>query len=473
MKRNCQKTRDHICDWISGTLPEAEEQALRQHLDSCTNCRQYAQALEQEDTSLTNHFAQLDAAMPTRQARVLRAVELLHTNRKTDVITTWKRIMGSRYGRLTAVAAAVVVALVAAHWFGAGTAAYGLTEALEYSQNAGVIHIRGWYLHQSADNGAFERLPFEHWTDRKNGCYKQADTIGYADSDPNRPIHMLRVSDAEYVMDTSYSTDSTTGQITPWISYTKLGPFQQRLRIHTMVAFPEFMEHLSEVKGFARVGRERIKGTITDVWEGEIIAPAETVPYTKLRIWLSPSTGQIHRILRWKNTGKDAVQWVLGQDTHTIEYDITPPKDCFNTDPPDGYELDNTKATAVTRELGDYDGRGRFYTCVGFTLNDGTVILGWHANHEPQESQARFFANLKPTGPLPQLPARIVALKPWPMEEDTTLAGRHLAWTKKNGKFYEWDVYVADREMPKRSAFLICTPRFGKPASSSSRFSSV
>jgi hypothetical protein len=32
------------------------------------------------------------------------------------------------------------------------------------------------------------------------------------------------------------------------------------------------------------------------------------------------------------------------------------------------------------RELGE-DGRSRFYTCLGFTLNDGTVILGWHANH--------------------------------------------------------------------------------------------
>jgi len=158
----------------------------------------------------------------------------------------------------------------------------------------------------------------------------------------------------------------------------------------------------------------------------------------------------------------------MSMDADCIEYDVAPPPDCFQTDPPKGYELTNTKETIVPRELGE-DGRSRFYVCIGFILNDGSVILGWHANDKQQESQARYFADLSPGGPLPELPARIVALKPWPVPEEITCVGRHLAWTQKNGRFYEWGIYVPDRKMPERSTFkdykVICEFRDVEPRS--------
>ncbi|NLZ04475.1 MAG: hypothetical protein GXY19_04835 [Phycisphaerae bacterium] len=447
MNADCRRIRDHISDAISDALPEADERALREHLDGCADCRRYAQSLAREHASLADHFARIDAGMAARRSQVLAAIE----QPRLAVPSLRRRIL-----RKVAVAAAILVAAgLGLRWIGLGTAAYGLTEALEHSQNADVIHIKGWHLRESVDSGELKRLPFEHWIDRRNGRYRDDYTIGYADSDPNRPLCMLEVFDGEYCMDTrGYSTDPATGRTTLSIEYAKLSPFQRRLKMHTMGAFPAFMKHLREVKGFTRTGREQIEGTATDVWEGEIVAPDETVPYTKLRIWLSPSTGRILRIRRWLNEKEDSVEWMLRQEAHTIEYDVLPPPDCFRTDPPDGYELVNTKATAVTRELGDYDGRSRFYTCVGFTLNDGSVILGWHANHLPQESQADVFANLRPAESLPQLPARVVALKPWPIEEeDTILAGYHLAWTAKRGKFYEWGLYVPDRKVPERNTF--------------------
>ena len=107
MKRDCPNIRDHISDLISGTLPEADERAIRDHLDTCAECRRYAQALEREDASLTDHFAQIDADMATRQARVLRAVASSRTTRQTDTIAMWKRIMENR---LSKVAAAAIIA---------------------------------------------------------------------------------------------------------------------------------------------------------------------------------------------------------------------------------------------------------------------------------------------------------------------------------------------------------------------------
>lgn len=94
-----------------------------------------------------------------------------------------------------------------------------------------------------------------------------------------------------------------------------------------------------------------------------------------------------------------------------------------------------------------------FYGCIGFTLNDGTVIYGWHANHRPGESQAHLLADVKVGDPLPRLPARVAALKPWPLTEETTLNGHHLAWTHKGAKYYEWGIYVPDKSIPRRDTF--------------------
>jgi len=111
MQSDCQKTRDHISDLTSGTLPKADEQSLREHVNLCTDCRKYAQALEQEDALLINHFAQIDADMAARQARVLQALEYQHAKPTGDIAPIWRGMMKRRISRL-AVAAAVVFATI-------------------------------------------------------------------------------------------------------------------------------------------------------------------------------------------------------------------------------------------------------------------------------------------------------------------------------------------------------------------------
>jgi len=366
-------------------------------------------------------------------------------------------IMNSRIAKPAVAAAVVIAAIAGMRWSGSGTA-YGLTEAIRSYDSADTVHVKGWsFFRQDTPYGQELRgLPYEYWLDKKGGRYKSLRGIGFSDSDPNRPNYYLGVSDGQYVMKTSYHTDRVTKVTTPSARFEKVGGFQQRVEVRTMEAFPGFFANLNQVKGFSRIGQERMGGTIADVWMGEITGPGETLPYEKLMIWLSPSTRKILRMVRWDNKDKDSVRWVLRQDAHTIEYNVVPPADCFRTDAPDGYRLDNTKATATARNFGDdvvFGGRAKFYGCIGFTLNDGTVIYGWHANPRPEESQAPLFTEVKPGDPLPKLPARVAGLKPWPLAKDTTLTGRHLAWTRKGAKYYEWGIYVADKKMPPRDTF--------------------
>ncbi len=358
-------------------------------------------------------------------------------------------IMKSTITKFAVAAVIIATTIIGIRWFIVTAPAYGITEALKLCENADIVHIKGWkYLH-TGDDTQLEKFPFELWFDKKNGRFRDLLPLRwYGDYTTDEPTYSLTVSDGLYTMKTKYRGNRGTTE------FTKLSPFQQRLQIHTIEVFPGYMANPDNVEGFARVGQERIKNGVADIWEGEVVAPGKTVPYKKYRIVLLPSTGEIVRLFLWTNAEEDSVRWVLLKEAHTIEYNTTPPVDCFKTESPEGYELVNTRETAIERELGPTNAdRVRFYGCIGFTLNDRSVIFGWHANHKPEESQAHLFANLKQGGPLPNLPAQIVGLKPWPVEEDITFVGRHLVCTQKNNKFYEWGIYVPNKKMPKRDTF--------------------
>jgi outer membrane lipoprotein-sorting protein len=365
----------------------------------------------------------------------------------------WRIIMKSPITKLAAAAVIIAGTIIGLHWFGAGVPAYGITEALALWRNVETVHIKGWQFLHTGDDTQLEKFPFELWFDKKNGRFKNWRPWGwFGDYTTETPKYYLSISDGEYVMETSYRENYDENKIYPMVGFTKLSSFQQRLQMHTLEPFPPFIANLDQVKGFTKVGRERIKNKTVDIWQGEIMAAGKTIPHNKMKIWLSPETGEIVRIFTWKNAEEDSVRWLSSNDADTIEYNVAPPADCFETEPPEGYEPTNTKETAIEHELGE-EGGVKFYGCIGFTLKDGSVIYGWHANHKPDESQGHLFADVKPGGPLPNLPAQIIELKPWPVEEEITLTGRHLTFTKKKGKFYEWGIYMSNKKMPKRDTF--------------------
>ena len=364
----------------------------------------------------------------------------------------WSIIIKSRITKLAAAAVMIAGTIIGLHWFGDGSPAYGITEALELWKNAETVHIKGWDFLRKGDDTQLQKFPFEIWYDKKNGRLKY--WLPHSRSRPpvyttETPRYRLYVSDGQYIMETGYR-DSDGNPTPPLVMFIKLSPFEQRLQIRTMNPFPAYMANLNQVKGFTKVGREQIKNKTVDIWEG-LITSAGPFPIKK-RIWLSPETGEIVRIFTWMNAGENSIRWMALSDADTIEYNAVPPANCFNTDPPAGHKQMNTKETIVERELSD-GGPAKFHSCIGFTLKDGSVIYGWHANNKPDESQAHLFTDLKPGGPLPNLPAKVVGLRPWPTEEGIILAGRHLTFTRKKGKFYEWGIYVSDENTPERNTF--------------------
>ncbi|MBN2316388.1 MAG: hypothetical protein JXM79_20845 [Sedimentisphaerales bacterium] len=111
MNSDCEKMKDQIADLVTGILSEAQEQKLRQHLTEYVACRDYANALKNEDALLTEFVEKTDADMTRRQERLLQAIDRSYQSRKKQPLLMWRTIMKGSIVKLTA-AAIVVIACV-------------------------------------------------------------------------------------------------------------------------------------------------------------------------------------------------------------------------------------------------------------------------------------------------------------------------------------------------------------------------
>jgi hypothetical protein len=64
-------------------------------------------------------------------------------------------------------------------------------------------------------------------------------------------------------------------------------------------------------------------------------------------------------------------------------------------------------------------------------------------------SQAGLFRNLTAGGPLPKLPLELHTMLPTPRQGELAWTGRHLAFTQRNGRYYEWTLYVPNQTVPR------------------------
>jgi len=165
-------------------------------------------------------------------------------------------IMKSRITKLAAAAVVIAGTIIGLHWFGDGSPAYGITEALELWKNADIVHVKGWGFLRKGDDTQLQKFPFEIWYDKKNGRFKYwlPDIRGWPPVyTTETPRHWLHVSDGQYIMETGYR-HSDSNSAPPLVMFIKLSPFEQRLQIRTMNPFPAYMANLNQVKGFTKVG---------------------------------------------------------------------------------------------------------------------------------------------------------------------------------------------------------------------------
>lgn len=253
--------------------------------------------------------------------------------------------------------------------------------------------------------------------------------------------------------------------------FTRLTPLWRSLRIRKMyprvTAFADQFAKTSVRDRFAKMGEETVNGTLFEIWESEQEISRydrETQTYVydgqqwlRSKVWLSPMSGVVGRIEYWFKGPTTNGEWVDDGGIDLVERDVVPPPGTFDTTPPQEFTLKNTKETARIVSIsddcsGDAVGDLEIRYHIGFNFSDGTILLGWSSQDpESSQSQAPLFQDLLPGGPLPKLPIEIHTILPTNPDCHLTYTGHHLAWTQKEEQFYEWSLFVPDKDLTSPS----------------------
>jgi hypothetical protein len=349
---------------------------------------------------------------------------------------------------------------------------YALSDIPELLRSAKVLHLHGW-----ASGDQRVKLVRDYWLDAARGRWHVSHTVAdlVEGSSPSEELKKQKnrgrqwIFDGEYRMALSYEVSGAPGDplLKTTADFTRLTPFRRNLeRRRYYEAVTENVAGFDDARAlglFARVGRETVDGIAFEIWEsqqdmGSYDKPANTVAFDgqnliRIKVWLSPKLGVLGRVEKWVSNPKTQGAWVLGEVAEKIERDVAPPPGIFDTVPPAGCTLKNTRETArldtldtggYSEEIGDWGLRYH----AGFNLGDGTILLGWRSQARGStESQAPLFQDLLPGGPLPKLPIVIHTLVPQNPACPITYTGRHLAWTQKGSRFFEWSLFVPDKDL--------------------------
>jgi hypothetical protein len=322
---------------------------------------------------------------------------------------------------------------------------YAFSEVPALIRSAQTFHIHGvrrWIM-----SGKLVDLPIDSWN-TAGGAYR---TIG-------THVHENGVDLPDVVCDGKYQME--IDHVNKSVSFTRVTPLRTRI-----IFLAEMQNHLfgnlSRGDGLARTGMETIDGRTCEVWQREETWPCDVVAARSSKYWFDPSTGVLVRAERWaKDTYSGQFRQCFLLDK--IERNIEPPAGIFDTTPPADYKLTNTKETAPLESFSHATYTGKTLETVvhaGFILPDGSVVLPWSVRElgkdEPQDS---LFAGLVAGGELPKLPLEVYGLKPQG-ETKLTYRGRHLAWTRKDGRCFEWALYVPDKDLLDPISFFTLLTR--------------
>ncbi|MBN2590451.1 MAG: hypothetical protein JXA96_11365 [Sedimentisphaerales bacterium] len=356
-----------------------------------------------------------------------------------------KILMKSKLSRLTTAAMITLVAAVSIFFLDKSVApVYGISDMPELFEQAKVIHIQGKQYFGSQrmpDGSEIPPVPIDNWIDLENGRSRSTQTGLSSGPDYVNVNISESISDGQYLMIINHTVKD--------VVFFKKSRYQQMLDAYanSQATQQQMFGDIAQLKNIKKVNTEQIDGVTYDIWEGQIQGPIP-IWIHKYKYWILPATGQLGRVQLFSKIGGG--QWNLEYVYNKIEYNVKIPDNVFSINIPEDYELKNTKETAIPLELssggggiGDDKYNIRANVMIGFRMPDDSIIAGWFSVDENSEiPQKDYFTDLEFGGSLPALPMVIYGLKPNVMGSDIIYTGYHLAYTQKDGKFFEWSLYV-------------------------------
>ena len=355
-------------------------------------------------------------------------------------------IMQSKITRYAAAAVIILAGMIIVNQFGGSvdivSKAYGISDVPELYSSANTIHVKRYIANVKFLNEQETTLYSEDWIDIENGRFR---TSGLGMATIRGSKKRTGAVGLEFILNGNFRIQ--INHSFKVAQFYKLSDFKRKLSIREQV--DRFLETIflsdDELTGYVKVGQEQIDDKNYDIWEKDFV-DTEQKPERITKYWLSPSDGELKKVQHWRRYEESDGEWSLTSEEQ-IERNVVPPEGIFEIVAPEGYRLSNTKETAFI---------SRFIACpirdnsnsaiaVIIALPDGIVIMGWNEkNISPESSTAKSIRNLEAGGILPEMPIEINLTSGSPTYTDLKIThiARHLAYTQKEDKFYEWTIYV-------------------------------
>jgi outer membrane lipoprotein-sorting protein len=359
-----------------------------------------------------------------------------------------RRIMKTRIAKVASVAAVIAVAALAmTFWSRFSSPAYAITDLPGQFEQAHTIHVKGWHYfpeHTMPDGSAVPPSPIDNWTDVVNARSRFTTTQLTSGADG------VKVYVSEVVRDGPSWLRIDHGDRKS-VTYFRVSKYQQKLGVRQIskLISGQLFGDITQLSNSIVVGTERINGVACDIWQ------SDDAHGGRWRQWLSADTGRLVRAQALRKV--DSGEWKVATDYSLIEYNVEPPEGTFSLEPPEGYTASNSPQTAYSTDLGKngvpgFRDEDWYYYCgpkLAFALPDGSIVLGWQS-FDPMdaEKQAVLFEGMTFGGPLPKLPVEFYALIPDNGSSEPLYTGYHLAFTRKQGRFAEWGLYVPNGTPP-------------------------
>jgi len=359
-----------------------------------------------------------------------------------------RRIMKTRIAKIASAAAVIAVAALAlTFWSRSSAPAYAITDLPAQFEQARTIHVQGWHYfpeHMMPDGSAVPPSPIDNWTDVENARSRYTTTQLTSGADG------VKVYVSEVVRDGPSWIRIDHGDRRS-VTYFRVSEYQQKLGVRQIskLISGQLFGDITQLSNSIVVGDERIDGVACDIWQ------SDDAHGGRWRQWLSADTGRLVRAQALRKV--DSGEWKVATDYSLIEYNVEPPEGTFSLEPPEGYTASNSPQTAYSMDLGKnglpgFRDEHWYYYCgpkLAFALADGSIVLGWQS-FDPMdaEKQAVLFEGVTFGGPLPKLPVEFYALIPDNGSSEPLYTGYHLAFTRKQGRFAEWSLYVPDGTPP-------------------------
>lgn len=358
-----------------------------------------------------------------------------------------RRLMKTRIAKVASVAAVIAVAALAlTFWNRSSAPAYAITDLPAQFEQARTIHVQGWHHFPEftmPDGSDVPPSPIDNWTDVVNA------RLRYTTTQLTSGANGVNVTVSEVIRDGPSHMRIDHGDRRS-VTYFHVSEYQQKLgvrRISKLISGQLFGD-ITQLSNSIVVGAERIDGIACDIWQSDDARGG------RWRQWLAADTGRLVRAQALRKV--DSGQWKVATDYSLIEYNVEPPEGTFSLEPPEGYTADNSPETGYSMELKygvpGFRDEDWYYYCgpkLAFALTDGSIVLGWQS-FDPMdaEKQAVLFEGVTFGGPLPKLPIEFYALQPADGSSEPLYTGYHLAFTRKQGRFAEWGLYVPNGPPP-------------------------